>query len=121
MGVGRAQPDLRPAPGEIGFLGAQDCTNSVANLDETADDARMSSGDAVRALAVADRNGDWSAVGNLRDPVLDDEVAALLDRRAFGRGSYADGLVDEGLALEPRRSCRRIDVGRERGSAASRS
>ena len=95
MRVRSAQPDLRAAPGEIGFLGAQDGTNGVANLDEAADDARMPRRYAVRALAVADRNGDRRAVDNLGEPVLDDEVAALLDRRAFGRGADADGLVDE--------------------------
>ena len=114
MRVSRAQPDLRPAPGEIGFLGAQDGTNGVANLDEAPDDARMPRRYAVRALAVADRNGDGHAVDNLGEPVLDDEVAALLDRRAFGRGADADGLVDERLALEPRRGWGRIDVGGKR-------
>ena len=47
---------------------------------------------------------------NLGEPVLDDEVAALLDRRAFGRGADADALVDERLALEPRGGWSRIDV-----------
>ena len=62
MRVKPAQPDLRPAPGEIGFLGAQDGTNGVANLNEAPDDARMPRRYAVRALAVADRNGDRRAV-----------------------------------------------------------
>jgi len=54
---------------------------------------------AVRAFAVADRNGDGHAVDDLGEPVFDDEVAALLDRRAFGRRPDADGLVDRRLAL----------------------
>src|SRR5208282_5893190 len=61
-----------------------------------------------------DRNGDGHAVDNLGEPVFDDEVAALLDCRAFGRGSDADGLVGERLALGLRRGWRRIDVGRKR-------
>ena len=69
---------------------------------------------AVRALAVADRNGDGHAVDDLGEPVLDDEVAALLDRRAFGRGADADGLVEEGFVLGLRRRRGHIDVGGKR-------
>ena len=69
---------------------------------------------AVRAFAVADRNGDGHAVDDLGEPVLDDEVAALLDGRAFGGGSDVDGLVDERLALGPLRGWSRIDVGGKR-------
>ena len=114
MRVKSAQPDLRPTPGEIGFLGAQDGTNGVANLDEAPDDARMPRRYAVRALAVADRNGDGHAVDDLGEPVLDDEVAALLDRRAFGRGADADGLVEQGFVVGLRRRRGHIDVGGKR-------
>ena len=114
MRISRAQSDLRPAPGKIGFLGPQDVSNRVANLDEASDDARMPRGHAVRALAIADRNGDRHAVDNLGESVFDDEVAALLDGRAFGRGSNADGLVGERLALEPRRGWSRMDVSGKR-------
>ena len=114
MRISRAQPDLRSAPGEIGFLGAQNVSNRIADLDEAPDDARVLGWNAIRAFAVADRNGDGDAVDNLGELVLDDEVAALLDRRTFGRGSDADGLVGERLALEPRRGWSRIDVGGKR-------
>ena len=114
MRVKSAQSDLRPAPGKIGFLSAQDGTNGVANLDEAPDDARMPRRYAVRALAVADRNGDGHAVDDLGEPVLDDEVAALLDRRAFGRGADADGLVEQGFVLGLRRRRGHIDVGGKR-------
>ena len=63
---------------------------------------RVLRGDSVRALAVADQHGDGLAVDDLRQPVLDDEVAALLDGCAFGRRSDADLLVEERLALRPR-------------------
>ena len=69
---------------------------------------------AVRAFAVADRNGDGHAVDNLGEPVLDDEVAALLDRRAFGRGADADGLVEQGFVVGLRRRRGHIDVGGKR-------
>src|SRR5271165_6839068 len=114
MRIGRAQPDLRPTPGEIGLLGPQNLANGVANLNEATDDARMPRRYAVRAFAVADRNGDGHAGDNLGEPVLDDEVAALLDRRAFGGGSDADGLVGKRLALEPHRGRAHVDVGGKR-------
>ena len=121
MSVGRAQPDLRPTPGKIACLSAQDVANGVANLDEAPDDARVPRRYAVRAFAVADRNGDGHAVDNLGEPVFDDEVAALLDRRALGGGSDADGLVGERLALEPRRGWSRKMSAGSVWSAASRS
>ena len=102
MRVKSAQPDLCPAPGEIGLLGPQNLTHSVAKLNEAPDDACVLGWNAVRAFGAADRNGDRRAIENLGEPVFDDEVAALLDRRAFGRGADADALVDERLALEPR-------------------
>jgi hypothetical protein len=114
MRVNPSQPDLRPAPGEVGLLSAESFANGVANLNEAPDDARMSRGYSVRALAVADRNCDGSAVDNLGELVLDDKVAALLDGRAFGGGSNADALVDERLALEALRGWSRIDVGGKR-------
>src|SRR5271166_514932 len=114
MRVKPAQPDLCPAPGEIGFLRAQDGTNGVSNPNEAADDARVLGWNTVRALAVADRNGDRRAVRNLGEPVLDDQVAALLDRRAFGRGADADGLVEQGFVVGLRRRRGHIDVGGKR-------
>ena len=114
MRVKSTQPDLRSTPGEVGFLGPQDGTNGVANLDEAPDDARMPRRYTVRALAVADRYGDGHAVDDLGEPVLDDQVAALLDRRAFGRGADADGLVEQGFVVGLRRRRGHIDVGGKR-------
>src|SRR5208282_601372 len=74
MRISRAQSDLRPTPGKIGFLSAQGGTKGVANLNEAPDDARMPRRYAVRAPAVTDRNGDGHAVDNLGEPVKHDPI-----------------------------------------------
>src|SRR3984885_7607745 len=79
-----AQPDLRRSPGFIIRLGAQNLADRVAHGDQTPDDAGVLGWDPLGAFAFADANGFRLAVDDLDERALVDEIAALLDGRAFG-------------------------------------
>src|ERR1700733_6298615 len=83
-GVGRAQPDLHRSPGFIIPLGAENLAAGVAHRHQTPDDAGVLGWDPLGAFAFADANGFRLAVDDLDERALVDEIAALLDGRAFG-------------------------------------
>ena len=54
MGIGRAQPHLGDAPGQIGGLRAQNLAHGVADADQAANDPGVFGRNAFRSLALAD-------------------------------------------------------------------
>ncbi len=119
--VGHAQAGLQRAPGLVRLLRPQHRPHRVAHRDQAAQDARVLGEDALLHGAGLYRHGPGLAVEHLVQRVADQDVAALLDRGALGRGADHDprGLGAVGLGQVRRRQAHALGQDRQ-GTAEGR-